>query len=186
MAHETENSPKRIVVIGTTGSGKSFLARRIASKMGLMAVELDDLMWLPGWQQRAPEEFRAQVEAATTSARWVVAGNYLSVSDIVWESADTIVWLDLGPWTTFSRLFRRTIYRLWSQQGVCNGNIETWQKSFLSSDSILLWFFRSYWKNRQRFGAIFAESGELSAGRRFVRLDAPKAVERWLDMQQLS
>ncbi len=52
---------RRIVVIGTTGSGKTTLAQEVAARMGLPHVELDALHWGPGWSEAPRETFRAGV-----------------------------------------------------------------------------------------------------------------------------
>ena len=41
---------RRVVVIGTTGSGKSRLAERLAARTGLRVIELDALFWGRDWQ----------------------------------------------------------------------------------------------------------------------------------------
>jgi len=39
---------RRLVVVGTTGAGKSTLAKRLSETLGLNFVELDALYWEPG------------------------------------------------------------------------------------------------------------------------------------------
>jgi hypothetical protein len=55
------SSYRRIVVIGTTGSGKSTMAEHIAARLGLPFVELDALHWQPDWRPASLEEMRARV-----------------------------------------------------------------------------------------------------------------------------
>jgi ABC-type iron transport system FetAB ATPase subunit len=55
---------QRIVVIGVTGCGKSYLAEKLARKLDLGFIELDALYWKPGWVDSDDEEFRQKVEAA--------------------------------------------------------------------------------------------------------------------------
>ncbi|OQX62059.1 MAG: hypothetical protein B5M51_06635, partial [Anaerolinea sp. 4484_236] len=66
----------RIIVVGTTSSGKSTLAENLAKKLDLDFVELDALYWQPNWVGTPDEEFAAKTEDATRGNRWVVAGNY--------------------------------------------------------------------------------------------------------------
>jgi adenylate kinase family enzyme len=40
----------RIAVIGNSGGGKSTVARHLAVSRGLPLVEVDALLWRPGWQ----------------------------------------------------------------------------------------------------------------------------------------
>ena len=63
----------RMVVIGTTSSGKSTLAKRLSERLGLNYVELDALYWEPNWTPATLEDFRARVVTATRAGSWVVA-----------------------------------------------------------------------------------------------------------------
>jgi adenylate kinase family enzyme len=43
----------RLAIIGNSGSGKSYLARRMAGSLGVRAIELDSIFWLPGASTRS-------------------------------------------------------------------------------------------------------------------------------------
>ena len=86
---------RRVVVFGTTGSGKSWLAERLAAQTGLRVIELDALFWGKDWQPAPLELFRHRVERETRDDGWIVVGNYGQVRDLVWRAADTLIWLDL-------------------------------------------------------------------------------------------
>jgi adenylate kinase family enzyme len=50
-----------VMVVGTSGAGKSTFAERLAKAAGLRMVELDLLNWGPNWYNRTaedPEAFR--------------------------------------------------------------------------------------------------------------------------------
>src|SRR3989454_12597016 len=53
---------KRVLVIGTGGSGKSTVARRLAQRTGLPLIHLDAHYWRPGWQPTPPDEWRGEGE----------------------------------------------------------------------------------------------------------------------------
>ena len=40
---------ERVVVIGNSGGGKSVLARQLAAKLNLPCIEVDSILWKPGW-----------------------------------------------------------------------------------------------------------------------------------------
>ncbi len=48
----------RIVVIGSSCSGKSTFSQHLAIKEEVEYIELDQIHWLPNWEERPDEEFR--------------------------------------------------------------------------------------------------------------------------------
>lgn len=142
---------RRIAVYGPTGSGKTALARLLGERLGLPVVELDALFHKPNWQPTPTEEFREAVVAqlGRHAEGWVCDGNYGAVRDLVLNQADTVVWLRLPFRTVHWRLWRRTLRRLASQEPLWNGNRESWRKTFLSKESLLLWSVTS-WRPHQR------------------------------------
>ena len=80
---------KRILVIGSTGSGKTTLAEHIAKKLNIPHVELDGLFWEPNWTPATKEVFRERVQAATQCEAWVVDGNYMGkLGDLLFHQAE--------------------------------------------------------------------------------------------------
>jgi adenylate kinase family enzyme len=168
---------RRVVVFGTTGSGKSWLAERLARRHGLRVIELDSLFWGRDWQPAPLELFRHRVERETRDGDWIVVGNYGQVRDLVWRSADTLVWLDLPFSLVMGRLLRRTVSRVLSRQELWGtGNRETFRNAFLSRHSILLWAIKTHRRNRQRFAV---ECEFLGKDKTVVRLQTAREVERY-------
>src|SRR5919205_2933822 len=103
----------KIAVVGTSGSGKTTVARELARRLGVPHVELDALYHGPGWSETPAEEFRRRVAAATDGGGWVVDGNYDSkLGDLVLARADTVVWLDLPLRISLARVTLRTVGRI--------------------------------------------------------------------------
>ena len=98
----------RTVVIGIGGSGKTTLAKQLAAHYGLRHIELDALYWLPNWQIREVDDFRALVAQAVAHDQWVTDGNYRVVRDLVWGRATTVIWLNYPLWTVMWRRERAT------------------------------------------------------------------------------
>ena len=169
---------RRIVVFGTTGSGKSWLAERLGAERGLRLIELDALYWGPGWQPAPVELFRHRVECETRDGDWITVGIYGQVRDIVWQRADTLVWLDLPLPLVMWRLFWRTLRRIATQEDLWRtGNRESLGRTLFSRDSILLWALKTHGRNRRRFGE---ECSTFAAGRTVIRLRSTRDVERFL------
>jgi adenylate kinase family enzyme len=182
MHGDTSRGPvSRIAVIGTTGSGKTTLARTLAERLRLTHIELDALFWGPNWTQVEPEEFQRRVRAAVARepAGWVTDGNYRGhTAHIIWVQADAIVWLDYPIWLVYRQLFTRTTSRAVRGVELWSGNKESLRTAFLSGDSLFVWALKSHWRHRREWEALLAEP-EYEAVR-VVRLRSPGARERFL------
>src|SRR3974390_1101639 len=88
---------QRILVMGSSGSGKSTFARRLSAITNIPAVSLDALYWKPGWVEGDPEEFRERVTDAANGPRWIMDGNYTSrgAGKLRRQLSDTVIWFDL-------------------------------------------------------------------------------------------
>ena len=107
---------RRISVIGTSGSGKTTTASQIARRLGIPHVELDALHWEADWTPATLDVFRKRVAQALGGDAWAVDGNYSKVRDIVWNRADTVVWLDYGLPVILWQLVHRTLRRSLTQE----------------------------------------------------------------------
>jgi adenylate kinase family enzyme len=169
---------RRIVVIGTTGAGKSTLAASLAARLDLPQIELDALHWGPRWTPVGRDTFRARVAAATAAERWVAAGNYGTVRDLLWPRADTIVWLDYPLVLSFWRLTRRSLRRILTREELWAGNRETFRTQFLSRDSLYVWAARSHARHRREFAAHLADPAHTHLTT--LRFASPRDTARWL------
>lgn len=150
----SEKPPMRIVVIGTSGSGKTYLGQQLATALDIPFIELDSLHWAPNWQVVPADAFAAAVDQATSGPCWVADGNYSAVRHLVWGRATHMVWLNYGRMTVLRRVLWRTLSRAWTRKPLYSGNRESFRSAFLSKDSIILWSMGTYRKNRQRYAQL--------------------------------
>jgi len=175
---------QRYVVVGTSGSGKSTFARKLASIIGGSHVELDALHWAANWTPRTAPEFEAGVTARITGEGWVADGNYSVVRHVVWARATDIVWLNFSRTVVFSRVIRRTLRRGVTREELWSGNRESLRMALFSKESILLWSFTTFAKNRAKFAAARA-SGE-HPHLRWHELRSPGEARRFLEAARLA
>ena len=170
MSHE------RIVVVGTSGSGKTTFARQLAAALDVPYTELDELYWGPEWTPVAPEDFASRVASAVSESHWVIDGNYAAVRELVWGRATTLVWLDYPFWLVFWRAVTRTFRRICSKEPLFAGNTET--LAVLERDWIPWWVLRTFWKRRREYPALL-ERPEY-AHLQVSRMRRPADAERFL------
>ena len=167
----------RIVVVGTSGAGKTTLARRIAALLELRYIELDAINWQSGWRdltRHDPEEFVRRVSEAIEAEAWVVDGNYGPVRERVWQCATHLVWLDYERPVIMARVISRSLIRAILSTELWAGNRERWRHMLRPSHPIR-WAW-STWDRRRR------ETAELLAQREcahlvVLRLRRPREVE---------
>ena len=178
MQKNFQSCGQRISIVGTTGSGKTTLARQVAQRLQVRHIELDALHWEPNWTAASDQVFRDRVTAALSGDRWVVDGNYSKVRDIVWRRADTVVFLDYSFWLVLRRLLQRTFRRALQQEELWNGNRENLRKSFFSQESILLWMLKTHQQKRKKYPVLFQQSEYAHLS--IIHLQSPKMADEWL------
>jgi adenylate kinase family enzyme len=89
----------RTVVIGNSGSGKTWLSQQLAVKRAVPLIHLDDIFWQPGGFDlcREPAEVDAVVHSHLQQSRWTVEGVFGGLAVSFLKVADELVWLD-APW----------------------------------------------------------------------------------------
>lgn len=169
--------PPRIAISGSTSSGKTMLARRLAAITGAPHIEMDALYHGPNWTPN--EDFVERVAAATVGEAWITDGNYRVARAYTWGRADLIVWLDFPLPLTLWRLTRRTFRRWRRREVLWNGNRETLHNHFFTRNSLFLWALTTHWRHRRQYPEQFTALG----ARRVVRVHSPRQLERWLAAQ---
>jgi adenylate kinase family enzyme len=171
---------RRVSVVGTSGSGKSTVARQLADILGVPHLELDAVHHQPGWEPLPTDEFRRIVAARAAGDCWVIDGNYGRVRDLVWARADTVVWLDLPKRTVMRQVIWRTLRRVALRRELWNGNRERWQNFFTwdPEQSVISWAWHKHAPDRARYAA--AAASPANAHLRFIRLTSRRDVARFL------
>lgn len=165
---------RKIVISGTSCTGKTTDGQEIAQRLGIQFIDIDDLHFLPGWIERTPTELAEEIRKTLAKHdAWVVASNYHPERAQIWEEADTIIWLDFSFWRVFGRAVTRTFSRAISREKVCNGNIETWSRVF-SRNSIIAHVCKTYFWRKKHYPPVLEKY--TSAGKRIVRLKTPRAA----------
>lgn len=99
----------RIVVVGNSGSGKTWLATSLAASTMVPVIHLDDLFWEPGGFDKKREQVVVMrlVEEYQSGDSWIVEGVFGELATIFADVADLFIWLDIDWSTCKTRLERR-------------------------------------------------------------------------------
>jgi adenylate kinase family enzyme len=171
---------KRVVIVGSSGSGKTTVARALAESLGVPHLEMVSVFHQHGWADDAPEDFLPTLDRFTAGDEWVVDGNYTShgTREIVWPRADTIVWLDLPRRTAMYRVVRRTFGRVFTREKLW-GSVREPFTNLYSLDpnrNIMVWTWTRHSETRDKL-----ETALSGIDATVHRLHTPTDVTRFLD-----
>jgi len=143
----------RIAVVGTTGSGKTTLAKALAAQLGLAFIEMDALNWQTGWRDLSRtdrEEFVRRVTLAIAPDAWVLDSAYGLVRDLVWRRATHLIWLDYERRVIMYRVICRSLVRAALRTELWAGNRERWSHILRPSHPIR-WAWSTWDRRRKDF-----------------------------------
>jgi adenylate kinase family enzyme len=117
-----------MIIIGNSGSGKTWLAKRHADLLGIPVVHIDDIFWEPGgFDKKRPQEVvLSMIQEAKAMDSWIVEGVFGELAEQFFDCAESLVWLDIDWPTCQARLLKRGsesrqhLGRAESEQGLKN------------------------------------------------------------------
>ena len=97
----------RITIVGMPASGKSYLSKAIADKLGIPHIQIDRYWFEAGGRRGSHDtpnvdevrsRIREKVVAAIEEDSWVSDGTYSRLQPEIASKADTIIYLDIPLW----------------------------------------------------------------------------------------
>lgn len=99
---------RRILILGSSGAGKSRFAKGLCSLLGTEPIHLDALFWRPGGRPTPQSEWRLRVADLVEGDSWVMDGTYESSLDLRLPRAQAIFYLEESRATCLWRVLCRT------------------------------------------------------------------------------
>ena len=116
----------KIHIIGCSGSGKTYLAKKLSTKYGIPHFDLDDIQWdnhSEVYGVKMPKEKRSALfKEILANNAWIIEGVYYKWAHESFEAADQIYVLDMPAHLYKSRIILRFIKR---KLGLQEGKKET-------------------------------------------------------------
>ncbi len=170
---------RRICVVGTSGAGKTHVAKALAATLGLKYIDNDAIYITKGLQPAPRDQVYQQLDSETADEGWTFDGNLAEGPDdlLVLGRSDTLVWLDMPRLLAHWRMLTRTVRQILTKEELWHGNTRSW-RSLFSANSLLWLVIKNYPAGQRRRLALFNDP--QYAGKARIRLGSRRAVDAWL------
>jgi adenylate kinase family enzyme len=162
---------KKVLIIGSSGAGKSTFARRLGAITGLEVIHLDVLHWKPDWTEPDKSEWQKTVENALKGDAWIIDGNFGGTMEMRIRAADTVIFLDLPRALCVYRIVKRVVtYRKGTRPDMAEGCDEKFDWEFLK------WVWNYPERSRPKVEALLKS---VENEKKVIRLKSKREVENF-------
>ena len=160
---------KKILVIGSSGAGKSTFSKRLGEKTGVKVIHLDQIHWQPNWTEPSKEEWRATLENALAGDSWIMDGNFGSSMERRMAASDTVIFLELPRLVCIYRILKRlALYYGKKRPDMAEGCLEKFDWKFIR------WVWNYPVKTQPKAEALM---NKFRNEKTIIRLTAQKEIE---------
>lgn len=164
---------KRILIIGSSGAGKSTVARRLGAATGIEVVHLDRLYWKPNWIETEKAEWRAILVEILRNESWIMDGNYSGTLDLRIERADAIMFLDFPRAVCVFRVLKRlALYRKTKRPDMADDCAERFDWNFIK------WVWNYPTRSKPKVEAMLKR---FENEKKIIHLKSKKDVENYFE-----
>ena len=163
---------RRVLVLGSSGAGKTHLSSRLGAILGLDVIHLDDHFWQPGYRPREGREWRKMVSQMAERDSWIMDGTYERSLDLRIPQADAIILLECHRMRCLVRVLRR------QADGWIRSHLEESHDGSTRFDANhirYVWHYPTVTRP-----AVLADIGRFGRGKPVVLIDGPEGVTPFL------
>lgn len=167
----------KLVMIGNTGAGKSWLSRHIARMLKIPVYHLDQIYWKPGsfTEKQSPEYVSKKIKDIVIQEKWIVEGSYGDLALECLKNATLLFWLNPSKEENIQNLQMRGTQE------------ENWKDKGLAKDSFmeLINWAHSYWDRTDVFSFPFHERIFNEFKGEKIRFESNDAVKKYLKANKI-
>ncbi|MBC2850345.1 DNA topology modulation protein FlaR [Cetobacterium sp. 8H] len=106
----------KIRIVGSPGSGKTYISNIISKKLNTKAIDLDEIFWnMSSTGNRIKNDYlnrESELNSILLNTSWIIEGVYINPWTFpTFSEADYILVIKTNKWTQYYRLFKRFFIR---------------------------------------------------------------------------
>jgi adenylate kinase family enzyme len=162
---------KKIIVIGSSGAGKTHFSRQLSEALGIELIHIDKVYWGPDWSEPTKDEWTVTLTGLLARDSWIIDGNYTGSLDMRLGACDTVIFLDIRRTLCTWRVIRRTLrfYRR-RRPDMAEGCYERFDWPFL----LFVWNYPN--RTRPKIMSLIDAHRKTT---NFIHLKSPNAARRF-------
>lgn len=106
-----KNNPRKILIFGIPGSGKSTFAILLGKSLQLPVLHLDKYFFTKGWKERNYEEFLQIQRELVGEEAWIIDGNATKSLEMRYSQADLVLYFKFNRLLCLWRIFKRSLFK---------------------------------------------------------------------------
>ena len=163
----------KIILVGNSGSGKSWTSKRIAEITGYPLFHLDKEHWRPNMVMAPRAERVARQQEIVSGEKWIIDGNFDSTMEIRFAAADLIIFFDLNRLVCISGVIKRNKIKRTDMP-------DYWEEPKLFGKEFFD-FCKWIWNYRKNDGKSVMELHKKYPGKEFLHIKSRREVKRLLE-----
>jgi adenylate kinase family enzyme len=122
----------RILIVGISGTGKTFIAKRMSKSLNLPVVYLDSIFWKESWQEENEDLVTKKIQAVIEENTWIIEGYIEPLGHERVQRANLVLYLDYSGFQAMKGGIQRYLhYRGKTRPEMPAGNTESFGLKFL-------------------------------------------------------
>jgi adenylate kinase family enzyme len=101
---------KKILIIGTSASGKTTFAKKLKEKLNLPLYYMDEIIWKPNWVYVGDQETSSEIKEIINKDNWILEGWIFTTKEVtqkVFDKSDIIIYINNNSFISCFRYVKR-------------------------------------------------------------------------------